>query len=247
MEKDSKPINILSYNSLNCNTWNLSNFENISYAPLGCPNCESNLGFSFLYSKIRQGIDVVAPTDIYIPKFSDFKLVTVDILYPIVMCSCCKKIFIVVPAFVTTGTTLTLAAQVLIAVIYHATLNVTWRRLHLGLCRMNNGIAHTTLYRAYHSFGKNLVHMKDSITSIIEENTLCDLNNEIPRKAEKFHTKKFETVIINFLLILWLSLAEDLKIFWKNHWKLLEVLSAKECYTENFQNTQISIEKINTS
>jgi hypothetical protein len=246
MEKDSKPLNTLSYKSLNSNTWNLNNFENIFCEHLGC-QCHSDLGFSFLYSKSRVGIDVVAPAGISVPKFSDFKLAVVDISYPIVMCLGCKEIYKVIPDFITTGTTLTLAAQALVSVLYHATINGTWRKLNDSLGGSEQGIAHTTLYRAYHSFGKNLLSMKDRLAIIIEENSPSGLNIKIPKKARKDHTKKRETMLIVFLMILLLSLTEELKIFWRNYWKLLEVLTSKTTYNEAFKNTQKFPKKLDTS
>lgn len=211
-----------------------------------CPKCASNLGFKFLYSKSRQGIDVDIPAGLSISLFSDFKLVPVDIIIPFIACLGCKDIFRVVPDFVTSGTTLTLAAQALVAVRYHAE-KATWRKLNYELCGTNDGIAHTTLYRGYHSFGKNLISMEDKLAVIIAENTPCNLKNEIPRTAQKSHTKKHEAIIISFLLILLLSSTVDLQIFWKNHWRLLEVLTAQSTYAKSFKRNQIYRKSHDTS
>jgi hypothetical protein len=220
---------------LNCNTWIAINFENIFYAPSLCPKCESAEGFAYVGCKSRQGIDIVIPATLAMPNFSDCKLRPVDIPLPIIQCLECDEMFNVVPDFITAGTTLTLAAQVLVAVCYHAEEKDGWRKLHQVLCDLSDGIAHTTLYRGYHSFGKNLIGMKDKISMIIEKTMSSESIDEIPKKARKTHTKEHEAKIIRILLILWLSLYEGWHTFWKNYWRLIEVLTVKTGYTESFQ------------
>jgi hypothetical protein len=195
----------------------------------------SSKGFAYIGCKSRQGIDTVIPAGLAMPNFSDCKLRPVYILLPIIQCLECEDKFKVVPDFITSGTTLTLASQALVAVCYHAVENDGWRKVHQELCDLTDGIAHTTLYRAYHSFGKNLIDMKDKLSMIIQETMSSDLINEIPKKAQKSHTQKHEAKIIQVLLILWLSLNEGLKTFWKNYWKLIEILTAKSEYMESFQ------------
>lgn len=212
-----------------------------------CPNCESVEGFAYIGCKSRQGIDTVIPATLAMPNFSDCKLCPVDIPLPIIQCLKCDEIFKVVPDFITFGTTLTLASQVLVSVCYHAVEKSGWRKLHQGLCDVADGIAHTTLYRAYHSFGKNLIGMEDKLSLIIEETMSSESIDKIPKKAHKPNTQKHEAKIIRVLLILWLSLCEGLHTFWKNYWRLIEWLTVKTGYMESFKKYLTRRKAFNTS
>lgn len=190
-----------------------------------CPLCLSKDSFESLAIKYRQGIDLEIPCNLNVPEISDCKLCIVDIPYFIIKCKTCGEKIKVIPAFITKGTTLTLAAQAFVSVSYHKTETETWRKVHKEICNPNDGIAHTTLYRGYLALGKNLEESQELLKEILNEGILTKLNIHIPQKALKDKTKQCEKMVIEFLVALWLSLNKGAERFWKNFWRLLENLT----------------------
>lgn len=166
------------------------------------------------------------------PKFSDCRLVHVDIPYYILKCSCCGEKTKVVPSFITEGTTLTLVAQAMVVIMYHQSDKQGWRILQDILCP-NNGISHTTLYRAYNNFGNLL---KDSPELLNEVATECLAEYwEITRRARKEKTKEIENINIQVLLMVILEATKKIcfRKTWKLFWNTLELLKYHRTQNEN--------------
>jgi hypothetical protein len=200
-----------------------------------------------LCSTYRQGIDIEVPCDLAVPNLFDCKLKPVNINVPEVECLDCKTKVRVIPDFITSGTTLTLAAQSLVAVFYHNSKSDGWRKINNKLCDNSDGIAHTTLYRAYHSMGKNLNKIEDVLLNVISESFSKYSENDIPQKSVKTNTRKREKVIMQFFLIIWLSIRAGFTDIWQKMCNLLELLTDIKEFKTAFGKRFIRTKRNNTS
>lgn len=141
--------------SENCNTWNSKNFENTSDFELECSSCSAFDNFSFEHKYFIWRWEIDIPYDWKYGEWNKVRLLPVAVPILLLKCNSCGEIYRVYPSFVIDGTTLTLSALIFIAFTYEST-SLTWRNLPELFCEEHNIIAHSTLYKAVHGFGKGL-------------------------------------------------------------------------------------------
>jgi hypothetical protein len=112
----------------------------------------------------------------------------------------------VYPSFVLSGTTLTLSALLFTAFVYE-TSKLTWRDLSEKFCTDKDRIAHSTLYKAVHGLGKNLLEQNKTIREGIRKLHAAYLPQGVaslpgyPRvKAMYDHTREREAALWELLL-----------------------------------------------
>ena len=125
-------------------------------------------------------------------------------------CCVCDKPVKVIPAFIVQGTTLALSALIFLAFVYENK-PLTWRSLPEKFCKEGHKIAHSTIYRAVHGLGKNLLEdeeVRELYTQWAISFRLLPQTAETVWPSEKSqhpHTRRREDTVRN-LLVLFLCL-----------------------------------------
>lgn len=123
-----------------------------------CPLCEGTDGFLLKKYTTRDMWEIIIPKDwvVNVGELEDVWLVPVRVAIPNVTCSTCGAKCKVLPLFILPGTSLTVRALAVVAMVYEAT-GISWRKLVDKLCREFECIAHSTLFRAVRGLGKSLL------------------------------------------------------------------------------------------
>jgi hypothetical protein len=200
-------MNNLNVFSENCNTWNNKNFEDTSDLGLECTSCSSYGKFSFVHKYFIWRWEIYIPYDWKLGEWSRVRLRPTLVPVLILKCISCGEIFRVYPSFIIKGTTLTLSALIFIAFVYEST-KLTWRDIPELFCDEHNKIAHSTLYKAVHGFGKSLQDYEDIInkgkTELINKYPSTSEENVKksvwpPQKSRKENTLQREVALRIFL------------------------------------------------
>jgi len=205
--------------SENCNTWNNKNFENTSDLELECSSCSSYGELSFVYKYFIWRWEIDIPYDWKYDQWSRVRLYSALVPVLIVKCNSCGEIFRVYPSFVIEGTTLTLSALIFIAFAYESSPQLTWRLIPEHFCDEYNKIAHSTLYKAVHGFGKSFNDresiIKEGKAELINKYSLIAKDKATipawpPKKSLKENTQERETALrIVLLPLAYLRLEGD--------------------------------------
>lgn len=135
---------------------------------------------------------------------------------PIMRCCVCGKHVRVIPTFMVEGTTLTLGALIFLAFVYENT-PLAWRSLPEKFCKEGEKIAHSTIYRAVHGMGKNLLENEEVRELYVRWNVSTGMPPDTsgtaqtawpPKKSQYPHTQHREEAVRN-LLTLFLCLIQE--------------------------------------
>lgn len=139
-----------------CKTWIEEKAHNIDQEIEECPYCSAihRLEFKFMAPVWRWHVEL--PAGWQFPQWESVKLISVQVPQPVLCCKQCGQFIKVIPSFMQRGTTLTLPALIFVALAYEFSV-LTWRKLVQTFCDEENGIAHSTLYKAVHGLGR-LIH-----------------------------------------------------------------------------------------
>lgn len=194
--------------SENCNTWNRRNFENTSDYELECSSCSAYGNFSYVrkYFIWRWEIDI--PYDWKYGEWNEIRLYPVQIPIVIIKCNLCGEMHRIYPSFVLKGTTLTLSALIFVTFAYESS-ELTWRDIPDKFCTKENKIAHSTLFKAVHGFGKSLEgcgkKIRETVEELISQYLSPGLTGESdpawpPEKSRLEHTLKHEHALREILV-----------------------------------------------
>jgi len=122
-------------------------------------------------------------------------------------CCVCDKLVKVIPAFIVQGTTLALSALIFLAFVYENT-PLTWRSLPEKFCKEGHKIAHSTIYRAIHGLGKNLLDDEEEVRELYAQ---WEVSIRLPpqtaetawpsEKSQYPHTRRREETVRNLLFL----------------------------------------------
>lgn len=141
--------------SENCNTWNKKDFANTADYDFECSSCSAYGAFSYVqvYFVWRWEIDI--PPNWRYGQWEQIKLYPTQVPIVLIKCDLCGEMHRVYPSFLLKGTTLTQQALIFITFVYESS-GLTWREIPNKFCDAADKIAHSTLFRAVHGFGKSL-------------------------------------------------------------------------------------------
>jgi len=210
--KGKLPNNIkrISHLSLNCKSWIEKDFRSIHKEIPECHFCSSIHSFKYTSVNNVWRWDITIPGDWQYGEWDQIKLLPKQVPLPIMRCCVCDKLVKVIPAFFVKGTTLALSALIFLAFVYENTL-LAWRSLPEKFCKEGHKIAHSTIYRAVHGLGKNLLEdeeVRELYTQWAISFRLLPQTAETVWPSEKSqhpHTRRREDTVRN-LLVLFLCL-----------------------------------------
>jgi len=213
--KGKLPNNIksISHLSLNCKSWIEKNFKSIHGEIPECPFCSGIHSFKYTSVSNVWRWDITIPEDWQYGEWDQVKLLPRQVPLPIMRCSVCDKPVKVIPAFMVKGTTLTLSALIFLAFVYENT-PLAWRSLPEKFCKEGHKIAHSTLYRAIHGLGKNLLEDEEIRELYVQWENSIRLPSQTAEtawpleKSQQPHTRRREDTVRN-LLILFLCLVRQ--------------------------------------
>lgn len=135
----------------------------------------------------------------------------------IVECPGCGERFRIKPAFMVSGTILTLLAILLVSFLYESSLDedtsYSWRTLTDKLTSSDMSLAHSTLYTACHALGKS-VSKSDLKALIVEYGFIFSTDDHVEASWSTMrsiyeHTKMREFGLRRILTVFKLSLAKN--------------------------------------
>jgi hypothetical protein len=157
-------------------------FKSITQEIEECPFCSSMHSFEYKSASCVWRWDITLPEDWRFGDWGHVQLAPQQVPLPIVKCNACGKSVRIIPAFMVEGTTLTLSALIFLAFVYENT-PLVWRSLPEKFCKEGDKIAHSTIYRAVHGLGKNLLEGEDVRELYAQWNVSISLPPNTPQTA----------------------------------------------------------------